>query len=142
MGFKIFVDTDVIIYFLIDRQPHVVSSSKIFDLCDKNLISIFASALCINNVHYIIKKIVGDKRARGIINELLDLIAILDVSEEDLRNAVKSDFTDFEYAIQHSVALKHKGIKSIVTRNTKDYKNSKIAIFAPDTFIKMVENEQ
>lgn len=142
MGFKIFVDSDVIIDFLIDRQPHVVSSSKIFDLCDKSLISIFTSSLCINNVHYVVKKIIGDRKAREVISELLDLIDVLDVSVDDLQSALKSDFKDFEDAIQHSVALKEKGLKSIVTRNTKDYKNSKIAIFTPDTFIKMIENEQ
>ena len=142
MEFKIFVDSDVIIDFLIDRQPHVVSSSKIFDLCDKSLISIFTSSLCINNVHYVVKKIIGNKKAREVISELLDLIDVLDVSVDDLQSALKSDFKDFEDAIQHSVALKEKGLKSIVTRNTKDYKNSKIAIFTPDTFIKMLENEQ
>jgi len=142
MGFKIFVDSDVIIDLLIDRQPHAVSSSKIFDLCDKNLISIFTSSLCINNIHYVVKKVMGDKKAREVISELLDLIDVLDVSVGDLQSALKSDFKDFEDAIQHSVALKEKGVKSIITRNTKDYKNSKIAIFTPDTFMKMMENEQ
>jgi len=142
MGFKVFIDTDVIIDFLIDRQPHAVASSRIFDLYDKEIITIFASSLCINNVHYIVKKVIGDKKAREIINDLLDLMTVIEVSEKDLRNAIQSNFKDFEDAIQYTIAQKVSGIKAIVTRNTKDYKNSKIAIFTPDTLIKTIENEQ
>jgi len=140
MGFKVFVDTDVIIDFLIDRQPHAIASSKIFDLCDKNQIKIFASSLCVNNVHYIVRKVIGDRKAREVIDELLDLMVILEVSELDLRNAVKSDFNDFEDAIQHSVALREEEIKAIVTRNTKHYKRSKVAVFTPDAFVAMIKN--
>ncbi len=141
MGLKIFVDTDVIIDFLIDRQPHALAASQIFDLGYKKLIKIFASTLCINNVHYIVKKVMGDKKARVVIDELLNFISILDVSENDIRNAIKSDFKDFEDAIQHSVAAKQKDINSIITRNTKDFKNSGIAVFTPDAFVMMLQNE-
>ena len=141
MGLKIFVDTDVIIDFLIDRHPHSFPASHIFDLGDRNSITIFTSSLCISNVHYIVKKIMGDKKARAVIGELLNFISILDVTEDDIRNAIKSDFKDFEDAIQHSVATKQKGLKSIVTRNTKDFKKYKVAVFTPDSFIKMLQNE-
>ena len=84
----------------------------------------------------------GDKNARSIIDELLDLIDVLGVSKDDLRNAIKSDFRYFEDAIQHSVAVKENGSKSIINRNTKDYRKSKISVFSPDNFIKVMENEQ
>lgn len=141
MGLKVFIDTDVIIDFLIDRQPHGMASSRIFDLCDKGLITIYTSSLCISNVHYIVKKFIGDKKAREMINDLLDLMTIIEVSEQDLRNAAQSDFKDFEDAIQHSAAQKVGEIKAIVTRNTKDYRKSKIAIFSPDTLLTLIEND-
>ena len=142
MGFKIFVDTDVIIDFLIDRQPHAVSSSKIFDLCENSIVEIFTSALCLNNVHYIIKRVIGDAKAREVISELLEFVEVIGVTKGDIINALKSDFKDFEDAIQHSVAIHENGIKSIITRNTKNFRKSKISIFSPDIFIKMIENEQ
>ena len=142
MSFRIFVDTDIIIDFLIDRQPHAVSSSKIFDLCENEIVEICTSSLCLNNVHYIIKKVTGDAKARVIISDLLELIEVLGVTKVDILNALKSDFKDFEDAIQHSVAVNENNIKSIITRNTKDYKRSKISVFSPDAFIKMIINEQ
>ncbi len=142
MGFRIFVDTDVIIDFLIDRQPHAVSSSKIFELCEIGIFDICTSSLCVNNVHYIIKKVIGDVKAREVISELLDIIEVLGVTKVDILNALKSSFKDFEDAIQHSVAVNENSIKSIITRNTKDYKRSKISVFSPDIFIKMIKHER
>lgn len=141
MKFKAFIDTDVIIDFLIDRQLHSTSASLIFDLADKKKIILCASSLCINNVHYICRKIIGDRKTRDVIYELLSIIEVLSVSSQDISNALKSDFKDFEDAIQHSVVVSDKMVRSIVTRNIKDYKHSAIAVFNPDTFMKMKINE-
>lgn len=141
MASKIFVDTDVIIDLLIDRQPHADAASIIFDLADKKKVKLFASSICINNVHYIVRKELGDKKTRAIIGDLLELVEILSVSAKDIENAVNSEFKDFEDAIQHSVALGGKEISAIVTRNTKDYKKSQIPVFNTDTYVKMVLKE-
>ncbi len=138
---KVFVDTDVIIDFLIDRQPHAQAATLLFDLADKQRILLCASTLCFNNVHYIVKKVLGDRQAREVIDELLELIEVLNVSKSDLKYAAGSDFKDFEDAIQHSVALSDPEIKSLITRNTKDYLKSKIAVFDPVTFIELFKNE-
>lgn len=141
MESKIFVDTDVIIDLLVDRQPHAAAASIIFDLADKKKLKVCTSSLCFNNVHYIIRKELGDKKTREIIGELLKVVEVLSVSGKDISNAVTSEFKDFEDAIQHSVAISGKAVNTIVTRNTKDYKKSKIAVFNSDTFVKMNLNE-
>lgn len=135
---KVFLDTDVIIDFLIDRQPHATSSSEIFELAESQSVELFTSALCLNNVHYIIKKFLGETRSREVITELLEMIDVLDVSKKDIIHALNSDFGDFKDAIQHSVAKNTNGIKSIVTRNTKDYRTSDISVFSPDVFVDMM----
>jgi len=141
MASKIFIDTDVIIDLLIDRQPHAIAASILFDLADKNKLKVCTSSLCFNNVHYILRKKLGDRKTRNIIGELLEIVEVLSVSGNDISNAVISEFKDFEDAIQHSVAISEKGINAIVTRNTKDYKKSKIPVFNSDTYVKMILNE-
>ncbi|MEM6828995.1 MAG: PIN domain-containing protein [Bacteroidota bacterium] len=138
---KTFIDSDVIIDLLIDRQPHSKAVSIIFDLAEKKEIELCTSAICITNVHYIVKKYLGDKKARVVIGELAEMIEILQVTQSDVLNAVTSDFKDFEDAIQHSVASGQKGIKPIVTRNTKDYAKSKIPVFSPETFLSILKNQ-
>jgi predicted nucleic acid-binding protein len=142
MALKVFVDSDVIIDFLIDRQPHAVSSSQLFNLGDSGLIELHTSALSINNVHYIIRRVLGTNKSKEIILELLELLEVLDVTKTDITSSLKSDISDFEDAIQHSVAIKVDEINSIVTRNIKDYKRSKISVFSPDAFLKLIKNER
>ncbi|WP_341291186.1 type II toxin-antitoxin system VapC family toxin [Catalinimonas locisalis] len=138
MAANFFVDTDIIIDLLIDRKPFVTSSSKIFELADQGKIALCTSTLCINNVHYICKKVLGDKQTRQVIEDLMELLQVLDVTENDLRVALKSNFKDFEDAIQHAVATREASIKSIITRNVKDYKKSSISVFDPDDFLKIL----
>ena len=142
MAIKVFVDSDVIIDFLIDREPHSISSSQLFNLGDSGLIELYTSTLSINNVHYIIRRVVGTNRSKNIISELLELLEVLEVTKSDLTSALKSDINDFEDAIQHSVAIRVDEINSIITRNIKDYKRSKISVFSPDAFLKLVNNER
>lgn len=133
---KIFIDSDVVIDFLVDREPFANNSSIIFGLADNKEIEIWASALCVSNVHYVIRKILGDKKAKEVIKELLELIEIQAVSKNEIMEALNADFKDFEDSIQHSTACTIKGIEAIVTRNTKDYKKSKLAVFSPATYLK------
>jgi predicted nucleic acid-binding protein len=133
---KVFIDTDVIIDFLIDRQPHANHSSKIFDLADRGKVEIYISALSVNNVHYVTRKILGSKKAKTVISELLKFVKTQGVGENDILEALTDDIKDFEDAIQHSSATRIEGIKAIITRNTKDYKNSRLAVFTPETYLK------
>lgn len=103
MAFKVFLDTDVIIDFLIDRQPHTNAATLIFELCENGIIEIYTSSLCVINVHYVIKRVIGEKKAREVIHELLYLFEVLEVSKDHLISALKSDFKDFEDALQHYV---------------------------------------
>ena len=141
MEFDYFLDTDVIIDFLTDRQPYAESSSIIFDWADKGELKLCASALCINNVHYVIRKIIGKEKVLQVLGELTEMVDVLPVTNDNIKSALSSGFGDFEDAIQHSVAMDNERTKAILTRNTKDYKKSKLPVFTPDTFVKMKLNE-
>ncbi|MEO1053586.1 MAG: PIN domain-containing protein [Bacteroidota bacterium] len=133
---KLFVDTDVIIDFLTDREPHSYYSSQVFDLAEKNKVVVYVSSLSINNVYYVARKMLGDKKAREVISILTSLVSIWPVNGDDIITALESDFKDFEDAVQHACARRIQGVQLILTRNTKDYKKSKLAVFTPESFIK------
>lgn len=139
MAFKVFIDSDVIIDFLLDREPHAEASTKILELGNKQIITIYTSTLCLNNVHYIIRRFLSEKKSREVLSELMAIINTVEVTEGDLRNSLTSDFKDFEDGVQHQVALKIEGIKAILTRNLKDFKKSKVAVFSPDAFIRIFD---
>ena len=141
---SVFVDTDVIIDFLIDRRPFSSDSAKLFTYAEREMLEINVSSLCFNNIYYIIRRLESDRKARELLIRLDNLTKILTVSENTIKQALISDFKDFEDSIQNNCA-KEAGLKTIITRNIKDYSKSELAIHTPHSylniFVKMIKKE-
>jgi len=53
----IFIDTDVIIDFLIDREPHSREAAIIFTLIEQKKLKGFVSSLTFSKLYYVLRKI-------------------------------------------------------------------------------------
>src|SRR5690554_4874471 len=95
-----FLDTNIIIDLLINRQPFSKSAITIFSAAEKNKIALYTSSHTIATTHYVLKKYNEEKRLRVIISYLLDYVKPIAVSESILRQALRSEINDFEDAIQ------------------------------------------
>ena len=69
------------------------------------------------------------------LTQLSRLVDIIGLPKVAVNQALESDFSDFEDALQHYAALAE-NVKIIITGNTKDYKNSELAVLTPDQFLK------
>jgi len=127
-----FLDTNVIIDVLANRQPHVIYSSLLFDLGVKGKITIYISALSYSNIYYIIKKRSSHKDVIKILENLEAITETIDVTKPVIEKSIKSDFKDFEDAIQYFTALSNKKISAIVTRDIKGFRNSELPILTPE----------
>jgi predicted nucleic acid-binding protein len=141
MTSKVFVDSDVIIDFFTDREPFANPASKIFELNEIGAIRIYISAVSLNNIYYIVRKFIGHKKTIKVIEELVEITEIAGTTKKEIVQALKNDFKDYEDSVQYSSALNIKGIEAIITRNTKDYVKSKIAIFTSENYIKTVSKD-
>ena len=139
MEYKIFVDSDVVIDFFTDREPHVNPASEIFELNEQGMLKIYLSAVSINNIYYIVRKFLGHKKTIDVIELLTEMTEIIGTTKSEIIQALKNDFSDYEDSVQYSSALTIQGLNAIITRNIKDYKNSKIAVMTPLNFLKMRE---
>lgn len=139
MDYKIFVDSDVVINFFTDREPHANPASEIFELNEQGIIQIYLSAISINNIYYIVRKFLGHKKTIEVIELLTEMTEIIGTTKNEILQALKHNFSDYEDSIQYSSALTVKGLDAIITRNIKDYKNSKIAVMTPLDFLKMID---
>lgn len=135
MGSKYFLDSDVILDFILKRTPFSQSAKEIFDLAFNDDIQVFYSALTVSNIHYLLRKQYGNEGAIQKIEELVSFCKILPVTEKEIFSAMKSGFSDFEDAIQHFTALQDQQIEGIITRNTVDYRKSQLPIFSPESFL-------
>lgn len=142
MAFKLFIDSDVVIDFFTDRESHANPASELFELNEKGNVVLYLSALSINNIYYIVRKFLGHKKTLEVLESLTEMTEIIGTTKKEVLQALKNDFKDFEDSVQYSSALTIKGIDAIITRNIKDYKNSKIAVMTPLNFLKMYEKAE
>ena len=68
MAYKLFVDSDVVIDFFTDREPHANLASELFELNEQGIVKIFLSAVSINNIYYIVRRFWGIKRQLRLLN--------------------------------------------------------------------------
>ncbi len=137
MEYKIFIDSDVVIDFFTDREPHVNPASELFELNERGQIKLYISAVSINNIYYIVRKFLGHKKTLEVVEILTEIMEIVGTTKNEIIQALRNKFTDFEDSVQYSSALTIKDLDLIVTRNVKDYKNSSIAVMTPLNFLKM-----
>lgn len=138
---KLFVDADVVINFLTDRKPFSNPASELFELNEKGKLKLYLSATSINNIYYITRKYIGHKETLKVIEDLTETTEIAGTTKKEIVQALKNDFKDFEDSIQYSTALSIKDIGTIITRNIKDYKRSKIAVLTPEHYLKNIKNK-
>ncbi len=134
----IFIDTNVIIDFLADRSPFSEYAAILFQLAKENKIKIFISAISFNNTYYIIRKVTSHKKALKLISEIEEYVGIQETNRNILRKAIKSDFNDFEDAIQYFSAVQLGKIDIITTRDLKGFKKSELPVLSPETTVKLL----
>ena len=138
---RIFVDTNVIIDFLADRQPFSLSASVLFEYALAGKVKIFISAVSYNNIYYITKQSLSHKDTIHLLSELAGMTEIVDVTGKIIHNALKSDFKDFEDAIQYQCAQSVNRLDVIVTRNTKDFKKSLLPVMTTDEVLRLMAEQ-
>jgi predicted nucleic acid-binding protein len=135
----IFLDTDIIIDFLIDRKPFSDNAEKIFGLIENKKMKGNTSSQTFSNLYSLLRQKMSRVRAISVLRDLAGVLSILKVDEGSVLKALDSDNIDFENAIQYNAVLDYKRIDLILTRNTKDYKSSTIPVMSPDTFLKSLD---
>ena len=125
---NIFLDTNVVIDFLADRKPFSLDAAKLFNLSVLGKVKIYISAVSYNNIYYILRQSLSNSETIKLLDELSEMAEIADVTKSVIKKSLKTDFKDFEDAIQYYCALSLNKIDFIVTRDTKDFKKSSLSI--------------
>lgn len=135
MNNLIFIDSDIILDLLCKRTPHYYYAAEILTLGDYKKIDLVTTSVVYANVFYILRKILGIEKAKEYLRKLRIMVGIVSVDEKIVDLALNSTFSDFEDGLQYFTAREN-GIKRLLTRNIKDYKEKDIVIQTPEEFIK------
>jgi predicted nucleic acid-binding protein len=130
----VYLDTNVLLDYILARVEYLSSARTLFALCETKAVRGSVSALSIANIVYIARKQAPSIAAETLVNKLSSLFTIIPLTAADIKTAPKLGFSDFEDALQYCAALRSKA-DCIVTRNPKDFTESKIEIVSPDETI-------
>lgn len=131
---RVFVDSDVILGFLLGRAPCAESAAAVFSLGERGKISLLTSTLAFMNVHYIAGVATDQAKARSLSLRLRSLLKLLPVTPEHVDAALASDSKDVEDYIQYDVAH-GSHVDYLITRNTEDYPREPSFIMTPTIFL-------
>lgn len=131
---RLLVDTNIVIDLLVKREEFFREAQELFTLADHKKVELIVSALTFANTHYLISKHQPLDEARKTLIKFKVLVCVAPMDDKVLELALVSNFKDFEDAIQYHTALENK-VDMIITRNKKDFKNSKLPIMSAREYL-------
>ncbi len=131
---KLMIDANILIDVLQKREPHFRFSALIWKMCETKQAKGYVSALTFANLVYIMRKELTPEKTEEIISKLLLIFSLTELNAADIQKAAKMRWNDFEDALQ-SVAAERVKADYIITRNTADFEESKVAAISPSTFV-------
>ena len=135
---KILLDTNIVLDVLADRAPFAEEAATIFKLCETRQVEGAIYALTIPNLVYVMRKELGREQISGVLQKLSAILDIEDMRAEDLRKAAALPIPDFEDALQCVCAQRIKA-DYIVTRNIKDFLQSKVMAVKPSELLERIQ---
>ena len=135
---KIFVDTNIVIDLLSRREPYFKEAAVLFSLADKKQIKLTLSSLTIANTNYVLLTQMDSNKVKSILRKLRLIVKILPLDDKIIGLALNDElFSDFEDGLQYYTAIENEQ-ELIITRNLKDFKNSKLPVMTAGQFIETV----
>lgn len=132
---RILIDTNIVIDLLAKREEFYHEAAELFSLSDKKEIKLAISSLTFASTNYVLSKQKSAKEAREILRKFKVLVEIINLDDKIIELALSDDeFSDFEDGLQYYSALEN-NVDIILTRNKKDFKNSKIPVLTAKEYL-------
>lgn len=131
---RVFIDGNVILDVLQNREPFVIDSSLIWKLCEAEKLEGYVSSLTFANLVYVMRKELTPEKIDDILKKLLLIFRFADLTANDLSKAASLHWNDFEDAVQCMIA-KRIHADYIITRNIGDFNQSPITALSPSEFL-------
>ena len=128
------IDANIVLDVLQKREPYWKDSSVIWKLCETEQAEGYISTLTFANLMYVMRRELDPAQIRDVLDKLRLIFRFADFTAADMEKAAEMGWDDFEDAIQAATAERIMA-DSIITRNVRDFRNSKVIAFMPSEFI-------
>jgi predicted nucleic acid-binding protein len=131
---KLFIDTDVLLDVLLERTGFA-SSQQLLVSIERKEIKAWTSPLIFTNSFYIVSRLKDKGQAWRALQKTRLLLSVAPVTEQIIDQALASDFSDFEDAVQYYTAIQQ-NVDFLITRNKKDYpQKAQIPVLTPHEYL-------
>ncbi|MEY4383168.1 MAG: tRNA(fMet)-specific endonuclease VapC [Bacteroidota bacterium] len=134
---RVFVDTNIVLDFLIYRPEFFEESRQLFSLADQGVIKLYISSMSIVNSNYMLERSTKSIDVRKVLGKFKVLVNVLPLVDKYIDLAISSEFKDFEDAIQYYTAIENE-MDVILTRNKKDFKLSTLPVLTAKEFLQII----
>lgn len=133
---KILVDTNVLLDYLLEREPFFEDAKEVILSCIDGNVKGCIAAHSISNMFFILRKDYSVKERREVLSNLCSIFDVEGIDKTKLlAGLANEDFSDFEDCLQMECA-KALGAEYIVTRNIYDYESSEVTAITPKEYLK------
>ena len=129
----LFLDTNIVIDLLERREPFCQDAVHIFTMAYNKQVKLIVSPITYGTAAFLLRKH-GTEGVRNLLANFRQLSSVATTNERIVDDSLASQFNDFEDAMQYYTALAAKA-DIIITRNGKDFQNSRIPIMTGSEFL-------
>lgn len=127
---RVLVDTNIILDFLLQREPFVGDAELLFQAIATSQIFGYVTATTLTDIFYIARRHTRSvELARQAVSEILTSMEICSVNRSVLESALGSGLADFEDAVQIACAI-DRGLEAILTRDTQGFLTSPVPVLS------------
>lgn len=131
---KIFLDTNIIIDVIGNRQPFSLPAANVLNLACTGEAELYATALTFANALYVLRKHLGTTDATQRLKQLSEIVRIAPATQLEVERAFHSENPDFEDALQYFAAVAIEA-DAIITRNPKHFKYATIPVMNAEQYL-------
>lgn len=136
---RVLVDTNVILDFLIVREPFVEDADALFEAIRTQEITGYVTATTVTDIFYVVRRETKSiALAREAVYRTLAIMEVCEVNRFSLETAIASNLRDFEDAVQLACATVEK-LEAIVTRNAQDFASTNLPILSVNELFERLE---
>lgn len=137
MESRILVDTNVLLDYLLTREPFYEDAKKVILDCADGKVKGCIAAHSIPNMFFILRKDYSSKERREVLTNLCSIFDVEGIDKAKLLSGLENEiFSDFEDCLQVECAKAY-GAEYIVTRNVSDYAVSEIKAIEPKDYLNL-----
>ena len=130
MGLRILVDTNILLDYLLCREPYDKAARDIVIACKQRDVLGCIAAHSISNMFFILRKVFSIEERRSLLRNLCELFAVEGIDKTKILEALAN-------CLQMECAIAFRA-DYIVTRNCDDFKGSRIPCIEPEKFCKLI----